>query len=78
MRTTIPLQSNDEARTLFGVADRNARLLRAAFDVSMTVRGGELVLEGAEEKVAGAAKAAAEVLRRIRASGHVDEGEIEG
>jgi len=78
VRTTLPLQSNDETRALFGVADRNARLFRAVFDVAITARGGELILEGEEEKVAGAAKAAAEILRRFRVSGHVDEGEIEG
>ncbi len=78
MRTTIPLHSNDEARTVLGVADRNARLFRAAYDVAITVRGGELVIEGAEEGVAAAAKAAAEIMRRFRASGHVDEGEVDG
>jgi phosphate starvation-inducible protein PhoH and related proteins len=77
LRTTIPLQSNDEARTLLGVADRNARLFRAAYDVAITVRGGELVIEGSDESVAAATKAAAEIVRRFRATGHVDEGEID-
>jgi phosphate starvation-inducible PhoH-like protein len=77
VRTTIPLHSNDEARTLLGVADRNARLFRAAYDVAITVRGGELVIVGAEESVAAASNAAAEILRRFRAAGQVDEGEVD-
>ncbi|MCK6458706.1 MAG: PhoH family protein [Planctomycetes bacterium] len=78
MRTTIPLQSNDEARTVLGVADRNARLFRAAYDVAITVRGGELVIEGSDEGVAAATRAAAEIMRRFRAAGHVDEREVDG
>jgi phosphate starvation-inducible PhoH-like protein len=73
LRATIPLQSTDEARALLGIADRNARMFRSAFDVAVTVRGGELHLDGDDSNVAAAAKAAEELLRIFRASGHVDE-----
>jgi len=78
LRATIPLPSNDEARALLGIADRNARLFRSAFDVAMTVRNGELVIDGEEAQVAAAMKAAEEILKRFRALGHVDEAEVLG
>jgi phosphate starvation-inducible PhoH-like protein len=77
LRATIPLQSHDEARALLGISDRHARLFRAAFDVAITVRNGELHLDGAAENVAAAARAAEEILKRFRASGQVDEEEVE-
>jgi phosphate starvation-inducible PhoH-like protein len=77
VRATIPLHSNDEARALLGLADRNARLFRANFDVAVTVRNGELQIDGDEAHVASAVKAADEILRRFRASGHVDEREAD-
>jgi phosphate starvation-inducible PhoH-like protein len=77
LRATIPLQSNDEARALLGIADRHARLFRSAFDVAVTVRNGELHIDGDDSNVAAAAKAADEILKRFRASGHVDEQEAD-
>ena len=77
MRTTIPLHSNDEARALLGIADRNARLFRSAFDVAVTVRNGELQIDGDDQDVAAAEKAAQEILRLFRASGNVDDREAD-
>jgi phosphate starvation-inducible PhoH-like protein len=77
VRATIPILSHDEARALLGIADRNARLFRAAFDVAMTVRNDELLFDGAEENVAAAVRTAEEVLKRFRTTGHVDEQEVD-
>jgi phosphate starvation-inducible PhoH-like protein len=77
LRANIPLRSNDEARALLGIADRHARLFRTAFDVAVTVRNGELHLDGEDGNVFAAAKAAEEILKRFRASGDVDEQEVD-
>jgi phosphate starvation-inducible PhoH-like protein len=43
----------------------------------MTVRNGELLIDGGAENVAAATRAAEEILKRFRAAGHVDEREVE-
>ncbi|MFI5404099.1 MAG: PhoH family protein, partial [Planctomycetota bacterium] len=77
LRAAIPLRSNDEAQALLGIADRHARLFRSVFDVAVTLRGGELHIDGDDENVMAASMAAEEILRRFRASGSVDEQEVD-
>ncbi len=47
----IPVQSVEEARTLLGPLDSNARLIREAFGVSVLVRDGSLRLLGEPDQV---------------------------
>jgi phosphate starvation-inducible PhoH-like protein len=77
LRAAIPLRSNDEAQALLGIADRHARLFRSVFDVAVTLRGGELHIDGDDDNVMAASQAAEEILRRFRASGSVDEQEVD-
>ena len=76
MRVTLPIRSDDEARALLGLQDRNARLLRDTFQVAVTFRNGTLQLEGDEAQVAAALRVAEETLKRFRAEGQVGETEV--
>jgi phosphate starvation-inducible PhoH-like protein len=56
MEVTIQVASHEEAILLFGLGDRNLKLLRDAFDVRLTGRGQTLKLRGEKaqvEEVAG-------------------------
>ena len=77
MQATIPLHSADEAQAVLGINDRNARLFGSEFHVAVTVRNGGLVLDGEERDVEAAHRVVEELLRRFRASGHLDEREVE-
>jgi phosphate starvation-inducible PhoH-like protein len=77
MKATIPLESPDEVRALLGINDRNARHFRQAFGVALTVRNGELQLDGEEEDVRTARKLSEEVIARFRRMGSIDDKEVE-
>jgi len=72
MRVTIPVQSSEEAQGLLGIADAHARLLRDALDVTLTVRKGELRLDGEDGAVERARAAVEEALSRLRGGGELD------
>ena len=55
MEVTIQVGSPDEAMVLFGLGDRNLRLLRDALDVDLTARGRVLRLSGEQISVERAA-----------------------
>jgi phosphate starvation-inducible PhoH-like protein len=76
MRSTVPVVSDDEARALLGINDRHARLFRSELGVAVTVRNGELLLDGEERDVAAARRVVEEVQKRFRATGQVDDEEI--
>jgi len=71
MSVTVPLHSLDEERTLLGPRDANARAIRNAFDVSLTVRKGRVVIEGDEEDVSDAVRVVRHLLEEIRATGEI-------
>jgi phosphate starvation-inducible PhoH-like protein len=78
MKSTIPIRSPEEARSLLGIQDKNARLFRNEYRVALTFRKDELQLEGEEGDVESARRVAEEILQRLRRShGTVDDGEIE-
>ncbi|MFN3244743.1 MAG: PhoH family protein [Planctomycetota bacterium] len=66
---SIPVESVDEARTLLGPLDSNARLIRELHGVSVLARDGSVRLLGDEEHVAVVRGVLEECLRRMR-SGH--------
>jgi len=66
---SIPVESVDEARTLLGPLDSNARLIRELHGVSVLARDGSVRLLGDEEHVAVVQGVLEECLRRMR-SGH--------
>jgi phosphate starvation-inducible PhoH-like protein len=71
MSVTVPLHSLDEERTLLGERDAHARAIRNAFDVTLTVRKGRVLLDGDEEDVSDAVRVVRELLEHIRASGEL-------
>ncbi|MEM8885476.1 MAG: PhoH family protein [Planctomycetota bacterium] len=77
MRATIPIESPDEIRVLLGINDRNARHFRHAFGVVLSVRNGELQLDGEEDDVRNARQLAEEVITRFRRRGSLDDREVE-
>ncbi|MGQ0613807.1 MAG: PhoH family protein [Planctomycetaceae bacterium] len=77
MRATLPIRSPEEIRALLGIQDRHARLFRAEHGITLTVRGGELHIEGGAADVESARLVVEEVMRRYRRSGHVDDAEVE-
>ena len=77
MKATIPLESPDEVRALLGINDRNARHFRQVLGVALTVRNGELHLEGEENDVRDARRLAEEVITRFRRRGSIDDKEVE-
>jgi phosphate starvation-inducible PhoH-like protein len=62
----IPLQSVDEARTLLGPLDSNARLIRELHGVSVLARDGSLRLLGEAEPVAAVQRVIEECLQQMR------------
>jgi phosphate starvation-inducible PhoH-like protein len=77
MRASIPLQSPDEVRVLLGVGDKNARRLRETYQVALTVRKGELQLEGGDREVEAARRVVEEALQRMRRPGGAGEEEVD-
>ena len=73
MSVTVPLHSIEEERTLLGPRDSNARAIRNAFDVTLTVRKGRVVIEGDEEDVSDAVRVVRHLLEEIRASGDLGQ-----
>jgi len=73
MEVTVPLHSLDEERTLLGERDSNARAIRNAFDVSLTVRKGRVVVEGEEEDVSDAVRVVRLLLDHIRSAGDLPQ-----
>jgi len=63
---SIPVQSTDEARTLLGPLDSNARLIRELHGVSILARDGSLRLLGDEEHVAVVQAVLQECLSQMR------------
>ena len=62
----IPMQSVDEARTLLGPLDSNARLIREVHGVSVLARDGSLRLLGDAEHVAAVQQVLEECLQAMR------------
>ncbi len=69
MSVTVPLHSIDEEHTLLGLRDANARAIRNAFNVTLMVRKGRVIIDGAEEDVSDAVRVVRQLLERIRSAG---------
>jgi phosphate starvation-inducible PhoH-like protein len=66
MELTIEVTSQGEAMVLFGLEDRNLKLIRDALPVNITARNGLLRLSGEKERVEEAAEVLNGLLARIR------------
>ncbi len=74
----IPVQSVDEARTLLGPLDSNARLIRELHGVSVLARDGSLRLLGEADRVALVQQVLEECLGAMRGGRRVGTQEVAG
>jgi len=62
LEVTIQLEPTDKQLELFGPADGHLRLLRKAYDVKVTARGGNIIVNGSEKDV----KRAADIIDKMQ------------
>ena len=70
MDITIPIEDPSRRGALYGTADRNLRLIRAAFDVRISARDNAVHISGPAEAVRKAAGVVEDLQRFLR--DHVD------
>ena len=76
-RATIEIENTEEVQALLGINDAHTRLFRQHLGVSLTVRNGELHIDGEDAEVVAAERIAQELLRRHRVNGVFDSKELE-
>ena len=74
---TIQVASHDEAMVLFGLGDRNLRLLRDAFEIQVTGRGCALKLVGEKAPVEEAVNLLSGMIAQIRSGGTISPDYME-
>ncbi|MDR4499486.1 MAG: PhoH family protein [Candidatus Scalindua sp.] len=73
----IRLENNDESSLLFGIHDKNLKMLRGLYDVKIVARDGLLKLEGENDQVKKLAGVINSLIKIIRTSGKLDEEDIQ-
>ena len=73
----IQLENNDESSLLFGIHDKNLKMLRALYDVKIVARDGLLKLEGEKDQVKKLTGVINSLIKIIRTSGKLDEEDIQ-
>jgi len=76
MQKTIAIQSNNEARSLFGKCDENLRLVESSLGVRITSRGEKLAITGKKHAVEKAARLFEELLSILRSGGTIKRDEV--
>ncbi|MFQ5495883.1 MAG: PhoH family protein, partial [Phycisphaerae bacterium] len=66
MEVTIPIEDASRLAALYGTADRNLRLVRAAFGVRISARDGTVRISGADDKVRRAGQVIETLQRSLR------------
>ena len=74
---TIPLRSHDEAIMVLGAYDRNAKLLRQAFEIEAYTRSGNLRIKGRADQVVEVQKRVEHLLGKLRKGRVLDPISIE-
>lgn len=77
MEMTIRAASPDEALALFGLGDRNLKLLRDALDVDLSARGRVVRLAGEKEPVEQAASVLNDIISLYRSGVQVEPDHLE-
>jgi phosphate starvation-inducible protein PhoH and related proteins len=72
----IKLQSEAEARALFGRHDENLNLIEKGFNINIVARGEDLILIGEDENTQKAARLFDELITTIRKGGIVKRHEV--
>ncbi len=73
---TIAIEDVARRSTLFGSADRNLRLIRAALDVQVSARESSIKLSGRAEAVRKAARAIEALQKSLREGGSIDSEDV--
>lgn len=76
MEKVLTIQSNDEARALFGKCDENLRLVESNFGVKIAFRGERLAITGNKDAVEKSAKLFEKLLFIVRGGGTIKRDEI--
>jgi len=73
---SIPVSEPDTLRLLFGPQDAYLKKLREAFDITVVVRGDEILLDGDPEPLRQALEAFAELIEIVQRKGQLKEEDI--
>jgi phosphate starvation-inducible PhoH-like protein len=76
LETVVDIEDPARRGALYGPADRNLRLIRAAFDVKITARNGVLRISGAKDAVVRAARCLEDLQRMLRASPAITDEQV--
>lgn len=76
MERHLKLQSEAEARALFGRHDENLNLIERGFNINIVARGTDLIFNGEKDDVEKAAKLFEELLLTIRHGGIIKRHEV--
>ena len=76
MELTIAIEEVAKRAALFGSADRNLRLIRAALDVQVSARDSSIKLSGSADAVGKAARVLEVLQRRLRETGSIGSEEV--
>jgi len=74
---TVSIEDPSRRMALFGAADRNLRLIRAAFDVRISARENGIHISGAADSVQLAGHVIGELQRTLRHRPDLDEAQVE-
>lgn len=77
MEITIPIEDPSRRNALYGAADRNLRLVRAAFEVRITARDNLIRISGSNEGVQRAAKVLDDLQRSLRSRPAVTDAMVQ-
>jgi len=76
MEKRVKLQSDAEARVLFGRHDENLNLIEKGFNINIVARGQDLIIIGGQDEAEKAARLFEELLITIRNGGVIKKHEI--
>ncbi len=76
MNLNLAIENPDKKTALFGVTDRNLRLLRESFVVQITVKQDEIRLAGANDQVEKAAEVIDRMQKKLRRQDHLSADDV--
>ena len=77
LETTIAIDDLSRRTALYGPADRNLRLIRAAFDVRISARDGTVRISGSPEAVAKSVQVIEQLQRSLRVTPDISDEVVE-
>ena len=73
---SVPMDAFDTCVALFGLNDRNVKLLEESLQVTIHLRNNELHVSGDKENTQIAERVIHELLAQLNAGDHIDESRI--